>query len=319
VRAATALISLALVAACSGTGSSTATGTPSPSPTTSTAGSPTASPTPSPTASRLPDGFEPVTKVLTVVFENEGRQEALRRMPYLESLAASYAHTTRYAAARHPSLPNYLTMAGGSTFGVSDDRGPETHSLAGQSVFDVVRDKGARSKVYAEAMPEPCATRNSGTYVVRHNPWAYFTDAASRKTCVGHDVPAGTPAAGVLHDDVKHELLPEVGLLVPDLCHDGHDCALSKADAWLQGWMKVVLAGPDWASGRLAVVLTFDEAQGASTEDVLTVVVSQHVAKKVVTAPLSHLSWCRWMTDLVGAAPLRQAATATSLGRAVGL
>jgi hypothetical protein len=52
---------------------------------------------------------------------------------------------------------------------------------------------------------------------------------------------------------------------------------------------------------------------------VLTVVVAPGVDHRVVATALDHRSWSRWMTDLVGATPLGEAARSTSLGRAFGL
>jgi hypothetical protein len=66
-------------------------------------------------------------------------------------------------------------------------------------------------------------------------------------------------------------------------------------------------------------VVTFDEVEGSGGGSLLTVVVAPGLHGARVGAPLSHLSWCRWMTDLVGARPLRDAARATSLGRAFNL
>ena len=71
--------------------------------------------------------------------------------------------------------------------------------------------------------------------------------------------------------------------------------------------------------GRLAVVVTFDEDEGTGPRrgNVLTVVVAPSLHGTQVDAPLDHLSWNRWMTDLVGADP--QAPDAPSLGKAFGL
>ena len=41
--------------------------------------------------------------------------------PYLNSLAASGGLATDYSGVSHPSLPNYLAMIGGSTFGIGSD------------------------------------------------------------------------------------------------------------------------------------------------------------------------------------------------------
>ena len=60
-------------------------------------------------------------------------------MPYLSSLARRYGRTTHYDAVTHPSLPNYLALAGGSTFGVRDDAYPSIHKVPGRSVLDQPR------------------------------------------------------------------------------------------------------------------------------------------------------------------------------------
>jgi acid phosphatase len=232
-------------------------------------------------------------------------------MPYLASLGRTYAVATAYHSLAHPSLPNYLAMTAGSTLGVTDDDGPSAHPIDGPSVFDLALAKGHTAKVYAESMPSNCARQNSGRYAARHNTWTYFTSSTQCQTL---DVPADQIDA-----DVAAGTLPDVGLLIPDLCHDAHDCALGEADAYLHDVMTTVLSGPDWKAGRLAVVVTFDEVDGDGGGTLLTTVVAPTLHHIRVATPLSHYSWCRWMTDLVGAAPLRKAATATSMGKAFHL
>jgi hypothetical protein len=259
-----------------------------------------------------------VTKVLTIVEENHGAESARDGMPFLASLARTYGTATDYRSLSDPSLPNYLLMAGGSDFGVDDNDPPAEHPLTGPSVFDTALAQGRTARTYADGMPTACALEPFGRYAVKHNPWAYFADDASRRGCQEHDVPAGTPDAGALHDDVVAGRLPQVGLLVPDLCHDAHDCSLGTADAWLRDWVRAVQDGPDWRAGRLALVVTFDEA-GDGSPTLLTVVVAPELRERVVDQRLDHLSWSRWMTDLVDAPPLREAAGAPSLGAAFGL
>ncbi|MCU1594460.1 MAG: putative hydrolase [Frankiales bacterium] len=265
-----------------------------------------------------PPGPAPaVGKVLTIVEENHGFAAARHEMPYLASLARSYGQATSYATLTHPSLPNYLAMAGGSTFGVSDDRSPSAHPLSGASVFGRALATHHTAKTYADAMPSACAQSPQGRYGVKHNPWAYFP--SERASCAKDDLPAGTPSAGALHDDLARGTLPNVGLLVPDLCNDAHDCSLGTADGYLKQWIPALMRGADYKAGRLAIVVTFDEDEGASTGKILTVVVAPGLHGTASSAHLDHRSWSRWMTDLVGAAPLRGAASATSLGKAFGL
>jgi acid phosphatase len=261
----------------------------------------------------LPSVLQRPSKVLIVVEENHTQGSALRGMPYLSALAASYGRTTTYKAVSHPSLPNYLAMAGGSTFGVRDDRSPGSHHLAGQSAFDRAIAAGRTAKTYAEAMPAPCGQSATSRYAVKHNPWAYFSDPASRANCKRFDVPAGTTSAGALRADIDGGTLPNVGLLVPDICHDGHDCSLATADSWLKSWLTTVRQGADYRAGRLAIVITFDEDDNSGNNTVLTTVVSPYTSHVASARPYSHYSLTRYMAEITGTSPLRAAATATSL------
>ena len=287
-RGATVLLALALLSGCSG-GSIGFVG-----------------PVGSPSPTALPD--VPTTKVLAVVLENHSRQRALDAMPLLGARAAAHGTATGYTNLTHPSLPNYLAIAGGSVFGVTDDQDPAEHRLAGPSVFDV---GAGEAKTYAEGMTVPCQRENAGRYAVRHNPWTYFPEG--RAACEQRDLPLAA-----LAEDTAAGTLPTVGLVIPDLCHDGHDCPLSDVDPWLDGVLAPVLAGADYRSGRLAVVVTFDEVENGEG-DLLTVVIAPRLKGTEVTAPLDHLALNRWLTDLRGAGPLREAADAPSFGAAFGL
>ncbi|MGZ6793063.1 MAG: alkaline phosphatase family protein [Mycobacteriales bacterium] len=318
MRGTRALTCLVLAAACSSTPArpvAAPTAAPSAAPQPSTA-LPARSPAPaSPVTPALPPGSPtgvPVlagpTKALVVVEENHTDQQALAQMPYLAGLAATYGRASDYRAVAHPSLPNYLAIAGGSTFGVHDDAGPSAHPLSGASVFGQALAAGRTAKAYVDAMTSPCQAAAAGTYAVKHNPWAYF--AAERGACAQGDVPLG----GALQADAAAGRLPDVGMLVPDLCHDGHDCPLSTADGWLREQLGPVLDGPDFRTGRLAVVVTFDEDDSSGTSNaVLTVVLHRSLHQRVATAPLSHLSLSRWLSDLTEAPPLRSAGSARSL------
>jgi hypothetical protein len=261
-------------------------------------------------------GSKPV-KLLVVVLENHSAQDISQGMPQLVSAANQYGRASQSYGASHPSLPNYLTIAGGSNFGVQDDNLPAVHPLSGSSVFGQVLAAGKVAKTYAEGMPTNCAVRSSGRYAVKHNPWAYFT--AEHAACRRYDVPAGTPVNGALHNDIAAGTLPTFGLLVPDLCHDAHDCSLGTADSWLQGWLRPLLAGPDFRSGRLAVVVTFDEDDHRSGNHIFTAVLHTSLHGKNVTTHLDHLALSRAASGLVGQQGLRDAAGATNLLAAFGL
>lgn len=310
------LAALLLAAGCS-SGSNKPPSEPSSStPTLSGSSSPTSSPTES-TGTKTPVGNP--TKLLVVIMENHSANSAAGGMPALAAAAARYGRATQSFGLTHPSLPNYLAIAGGSTFGVHDDNPPAVHPLSGSSVFGQVLAAGKVAKTYAEGMTSNCQVTSSGRYAVKHNPWTYFTSPSERAGCLRYDVPSGTPVSGALHDDVAAGTLPTFGLLIPDLCNDAHDCKLSTADSWLRGWLGPLTAGQDFRSGRLAIVVTFDEDDSDAGNNILTAVLYVGLHGKTVTEHLDHIALSHSVSRLVGAPPLRDAAKSRDFLGAFGL
>jgi acid phosphatase len=257
------------------------------------------------------------SKLLVVVLENRAASRVARRMPYLSAQGRRYGVATRYYGVTHPSLPNYLSMVGGSTFRVRDDGRPAAHRLRGRSVFGQALAHHRTAATYAEGMRVRCQQRNTGRYAVRHNPWAYFR--SERAACRRYDVPAGTPARGNLHRAVAAGRLPTFALLVPDVCNDAHDCSLARADRWLRSWLRRVEAGPDWRSGRLAVLVTFDEDDHSARNHVAAVLLHPSLHAARVHRRLDHHDLSAGISRLVGGAPMRGAAHRRGLLAAFGL
>lgn len=253
-----------------------------------------------------------VTKLLVLVVENHSLDQMREAMPYTAALGKQYAVATSYQAVTHPSLPNYLAMTGGSTFGITDDDPPSSHSTDQPSVFGQSLTRGKTAKLYAEGMPGNCATENSGQYAVKHNPWAYHL--TERSSCEKYDVPITE-----LSKDVTIGRLPNAGMVVPDLCNDAHNCDLSVADTWLRNQIGVVMAGPDWRAGHLAIVVTADEDDHHQDNLVLTAVAHPSLHGAVVTKPLTHYSLARLYSEVLGAEPLGEARSAPSMATAFGL
>jgi acid phosphatase len=250
-----------------------------------------------------------ITKVLTFVVENHSLAQMKASMPYVYRLAQRYSYADHYRAITHPSLPNYLAMASGGTYGVTDDGAPSEHQLGGQTVFDQALAEGRTATLYADSMTSRCQLDSSGRYAVKHNPWAYFT--GSRDACRRHDVPVRRLGA-----DIEAGRLPNAGMVIPDLVHDAHDASLGTADAWLKSQIRAVRKGPDWRSGHLAVVITADEDDSAGDNTVLTVVASRYQPRLVVHTPLTHYSLTGLYDAVLGAAPLGEAAGAASMASA---
>jgi len=94
---------------------------------------------------------------------------------------------------------------------------------------------------------------------------------------------------------------------------------LGTADTWFKGWMIKIFNGPDWRSGRLAIVLTADENDGSAGNNVLTVVIHQSQNRNVVTSPLTHYSLTRLYEEVAKVPYLFNAASAPSMKAAFGL
>jgi phosphatidylinositol-3-phosphatase len=191
--------------------------------------------------------------------------------------------------------------------------------LKGSSVFGQLLASGRTAKTYAEAMPRNCTLRNTGTYAVRHNPWTYFVDPAERGACEKFDVPSGSPIKGALADDIAGGQLPNIAFLIPDDCNNGHDCSSATTDEWLRSWLPTIKNGPDFRSGRLAVIITWDEDDNSTDNRVAMVVVQPDLKGRKVTTRLDHYVLSATISRLGGAQPLRDAEQAPDLLAAFGL
>ncbi len=275
-----------------------------------------------PSSAPSPAASSPTTKVLVVIEENHSYDQMRTGMPFLAQLSDTYGYATHWTALTHPSAPNYLGIAGGSMFGVTDDAAPaadEQKVGSATTVFDQALAAGKTAKTYAESMPKNCHVydypdRSVGTpkYAVRHNPWVYFPQ--SRASCLANDVDLTTFAG-----DAAQNALPNVGFLIPNLDHDAHDGSLATADAWLKEQLTPVLSSSDFTSGRLVVIVTADEDDKHSDDTVLTSVLSTRLSHKVVSTPLTHYSLTRYLDRVIGAAPLNEASQAPDLAAAFGL
>jgi len=261
-----------------------------------------------PSASAAPSSSGPITKLAVYMLENTSQAAAYAGMPYLSSLAGSYGKATAYTGVTHPSEGNYVTIVSGqgaATCGIADPY-PGQCPQPGPTVFGQAIGAGRSAKLYQDGMDANCSA--SGDY--GHNPWLHFASEAS--LCAQFDQPMGTTSGGNLAADIAAGTLPNLSMIVPSDANNAHDGTLATADAYLQGWMTKILAGPDWNSGHLGVVITFDE--GETTEDVAFVVVSPTVAPgTVVATKADHNSLERLYATVGGVAPINGGTTATDL------
>jgi hypothetical protein len=192
--------------------------------------------------------------VIVIVFENKVRGSVLgnRSAPTFNSLASRYAVLAGYRGVTHPSLPNYLALVSGSTQGITDDC--TSCSTGGRSLADTLEAKGRTWKAYAEGLPRAGWTgAATGRYVKRHVPFLYFRRVLARPARLRNVVPLSA-----LSRDLAAKRLSDFSLVVPDMCHDMHDCSVATGDGWLKRFLPPLLRSRQLANS--AIFIVFDES-----------------------------------------------------------
>ncbi len=235
--------------------------------------------------------------VVWIVMENHSLDQIIGSSdaPYLNQLAAQHGLAAEFYAESHPSLPNYIAMTSGSTQGIADDDGPASHPLNVPSIFSLLPAGGSRSLL--ESMPGNCVRSDSGDYAVRHNPQAYYVNLGG--DCAQDNVPLADPP----------DLSARFTFVTPNLIHDMHNGTVADGDTWLSTFMPKVLSSEEYAGGRAAVFITWDEDDLLSANRIPTLVIAPSVpAGTRVTARLDHYAMLRATQEMLGVEPLLGAA-----------
>jgi hypothetical protein len=280
------VISVCLLAACAPRQPAqvTATHSPTPSPITSES-SPTAEPSP---AAAPPHIF-------VIVMENRSYSQAIASS-YVSTLAAQYAIATDYHGVSHPSLPNYLALTSGTTWGIADDG---FHALPAGGLGAQLTGAGIEWRAYMEGMSNGCF-HSPYPYALKHDPFAYYGSA-----CPPQVVPFTQFAADLAGNT------PLFSWITPNLCNDGHDCSTSVADAWLSQTVPAILNSNAWQEGGM-LVITWDEGED-SANSVLTLVIRPNPLNHRSAKPYDHYSLLATIEDTLGVARLGRAAQATPM------
>jgi len=294
LRSATVAVAVCMLAlaGCSGGGrSGTDAASGSASSATASAPSSTAS------AHAVPGGLPRPDHVLVVIFENENEASVIgaAAAPYLTSLAASGATFGDAHGELHPSQPNYLALFSGSTQGVTDDSCPQ--SFSGPNLGAQLLAAGRTFTGYSEDLPSAGFTGcEAGDYARKHNPWVDFPALPATVNQPYSAFPTDFPA------------LPTVSILVPNLCHDMHDCGVAAGDRWAAGHLSAYASWARTHNSLLAV--TFDEDRGSTDNHIATFLVGSMVRSGPSRQRIDHYSLLRTIEDMYGLAPIGKAAGA---------
>ena len=237
------------------------------------------------------------TRVFVVVMENKSPPEALAGS-FTASLAARYGVADNYHAVTHPSVPNYLALTSGSTWGVTDD---SYHSLPKTDLGTQLSDAGISWRAYMQGFqPGGCLT-SPLPYDPGHNPFAFY----------GGGCPANVVPMTSLNADLGGNT-PTFAWLGPDMCNDEHSCPVSTGDAWLRRAVSDVMGSPAWTSHSV-IFVTWDEDDGSADNQVLTLVIAAGAGHRISHATYDHYSMLATVEQLLGVGRLGRAATATPM------
>jgi len=240
--------------------------------------------------------------VFVIVMENTGLSRALRSAS-IERLVATSALATNYRAVSRPSLPNYLALTSGSTWGIADN---DYHQLPTADLGTQLTTAGVTWRAYMEGMTDAGCLASPYPYALKHNPFAYYGGA-----CPSNVVPFESLDADLAGTT------PSFVWITPGLCHDGHDCALSVAGEWLDGLVTRIVSSDAWRS-RGTLFIVWDEGDGADPDVVPLIVLTQERTAVQTETRYDHYSLLATIEDLFGLPRLGAAATAQPLEHLLG-
>jgi hypothetical protein len=247
--------------------------------------------------------------VVVIVMENHeyGQVIGNGQAPYTNRLARRYGLATASYGVSHPSLPNYLALTGGSTFGINDDC-TDCH-VGARNIADQLEAKHLSWGAYMEGLPQTCFKGGgSGRYAKRHNPFAYYDDIADNPSRCSHIVASNR---------MNPKRLPSYSFLSPDVCNDTHDCDVQTGDRYLAKVVPKLLKG---LGPHGFLVLTYDEGEssggccsGAKGGRIPTIVAGPDVKRGArLRTPVDHYGTLRTIEDAFGLPPLGRASCACS-------
>ncbi len=245
--------------------------------------------------------------------------------PYMMALGNLFANSTDYvgpvSSSWNPSLPNYLGLISGQTWGCSSDPVPNSGGCTTPpwtcssvcNIVDRLSSSGISWKGYMEGMSGPDICNSNGGsdggtgYVAHHNPFVYFGNIVSNSTRCSLVTPSGTnggatSCATSVTTSVISNLVtdlngsaPNFSWVTPNIVDDSHDCDVQQADNWLSVVVPAILTTETFESDKSAIVMiTFDEpTTGTYGTTPVYFVVAGPGAKHHYSssAKVTHLNW----------------------------
>jgi hypothetical protein len=239
-------------------------------------------------------GPPPPARVFLIVMENHTPDEALQGK-FTAHLAAIGRVANDYHAVAHPSVPNYLALTSGQTWGITDD---SYHALPPADLGDQLTHAGIKWRAYMEGLTAAGCIDSPLPYDPGHNPFAFYGGG-----CPPQVVPFSSLASDAGNGDVRFSWIG------PDICHDQHNCSVATGDDWLRATVGMITGSSSWKPGSVLFV-TWDEDDGSSSNRVLTIVLKAGYGHAQSLVTYNHYSLLATIEDLLGLPRLANAASA---------
>jgi phospholipase C len=241
------------------------------------------------------NGFPHMGHVFVIMMENTSYNDLLNpsntNTTFIQSLTSKYGLATNYYGVTHTSLPNYVAVSSGSTWGSnSDDEAQADKGYFNHlSLFDQLSQAGVSWRGYQESMPSAgytgnygsctnpapdpdCTTSSAGTalYVRKHNPFMQYPDIFNNPAVADKVVPLSQ-----LTHDLNSRKVADFNWITPNICNDMHGGAPScpypntptdanqmalyqDGDSFLHTWVTAIMSSRAWTDNS-AIFIMWDE------------------------------------------------------------
>lgn len=247
-----------------------------------------------------PAPFPHLNHIFLIMMENTSYSDLLNPSnadtTFIQSLAQNYGLETDYYGVTHTSLPNYVAVTSGSTWGSNND----DEAQADQGYFnhlnlaDQFDQAGISWKGYMESMPaagyagdygactaangspDPDCTNGPDTgtalYLRKHNPFMQYPDIFNNPQLADKTVPLTQ-----LTSDLNSGHVPQFVWITPNICDDMHGGApqcpypntdsmtdpneetlFQDGDQFLRTWVTAIMNSSAWTTNS-AIFITWDE------------------------------------------------------------
>nr|WP_231995920.1 alkaline phosphatase family protein [Mycobacterium sp. 852002-51163_SCH5372311] len=238
--------------------------------------------------------------VVIVVEENRSHAGIVgnKSAPFINALAAGGAMMTQSFAETHPSQPNYLALFAGDTFGLTKNTCPVNGGTLPNLGSELLA-AGYTFAGYAEDLPAAGSpVCSAGKYARKHVPWANFSNIP----------PANSLPFSAFPPPGNYSSLPTVSFVIPNNDNNMHDGSVTQGDAWLG---RQLSGYANWAKANNSLlILTWDEDDGGSRNQIPTVIYGAHVQPGSYTEQINHYNVLATLQQMYGLPKTGKAANA---------